>query len=71
MTDGPFDVADVDLADGVARVDLGALLIPMTTGVDVQVQVDEQSGTVVQATRLRFGAQKARHGELFVELGIH
>jgi guanylate kinase len=27
--------------------------------------------TVVQATRLRFGAQKARHGELFVELGIH
>jgi guanylate kinase len=27
--------------------------------------------TVVLATRLRFGAQKARHGELFVELGIH
>ncbi len=55
MTDGPFDVADVDLADGVARVDLGALLIPMTTGVDVQVQVDEQSGTVVQATLVMGG----------------
>lgn len=31
----------------------------------------QQLQTVVRATRLRFSSQKARHAELFIELGIH
>jgi guanylate kinase len=31
----------------------------------------QQLRSVVQATRLRFQSQKARHAELFVQLGIH
>lgn len=47
---GPFDVSEVDLADGAQRVDLGSLLVPAVDGMDVQVQLDEQSGQVVQAS---------------------
>ena len=50
MQPGPFDIADLDVADGVERIDLGSLLIPAITGIDVQVQVDEATGNVVQAT---------------------
>ncbi|SPA30723.1 guanylate kinase [Cupriavidus taiwanensis] len=31
----------------------------------------EQLRNVISATRLRFSSQKARHAELFIELGIH
>jgi hypothetical protein len=43
---GPWDESEVDLADGVQRLDLGALRVTPTEGIDVQVQVDEASGTV-------------------------
>jgi hypothetical protein len=43
---GPWDESEVDLADGVQRLDLGALRVTPTAGIDVQVQVDEASGTV-------------------------
>lgn len=47
---GPWDESEIDFGDGVERVDLGGLLVPATQGMDVQVQVDEQSGAVVQVT---------------------
>ena len=45
---GPRDFGDVDPNDDVVRVNLGALLIPADSGVDVQVQADQVSGTVSQ-----------------------
>lgn len=47
---GPYDRADVDLADGTERLDLGSLLVPVAEGMELQVQVDEASGNVVLAT---------------------
>lgn len=44
-TQGPFD-ADELPEDGVARVDLGALLVAPVEGRDLRVQVDEKSGKV-------------------------
>jgi hypothetical protein len=50
VSTGPFDVADVNLNDGINRIDLGGLIIPTLEGVDVQVQVDESSGKVTSVT---------------------
>lgn len=50
---GPWDESEVDLADGVQRLDLGALRVTPTDGVDVQVQVDEASGAVSQLSFAR------------------
>jgi len=50
VSTGPFDVTDVNLNDGVNRIDLGGLIIPAHDGVDVQVQVDEHSGKVTSVT---------------------
>lgn len=47
---GPFDVADIDLGDGVERVDLGALLIPASAGTEMQVQADQTTGAVTQVS---------------------
>jgi len=44
---GPWDSHDVD-DDGVARLDLGSLLVPVPDGMEVRVDVQEQ--TVVAAT---------------------
>lgn len=56
MTDrsdsGPWDVSEVE-GDDVERMDLGGLRVPATEGVDIQVQVDEQTGNVVQLTLAR------------------
>ena len=46
MTSGPFDVCQVNLNDGVNRIDLGGLVVPAMDGIDVQVQIDEESGKV-------------------------
>lgn len=54
--DGPWDVSEVDPEDGVARLNLGALLIVPTEGIDVQVQVDEASGQVSQLSLNRANA---------------
>lgn len=45
---GPRDSGDLNAADEVVRVNLGALLIPADSGVDVQVQADQVAGTVSQ-----------------------
>ncbi len=44
-TDGPFDESQV-AGDGVARVDLGCLLIAPSEGRELRLQVDEKSGNV-------------------------
>jgi hypothetical protein len=51
--EGPWDVTEIDFSDGVERLDLGALRVVAPDGVDVQVQVDENTGTVVQLTFAR------------------
>jgi uncharacterized protein DUF3710 len=48
-TTGPYDVADQP-ADGTQRVDLGALLIPATAGLEIRVEVAQEgqvAGVVV------------------------
>lgn len=42
---GPFDVADAP-EDGVARMDLGSVRVPVPDGSQVQVEMDQGSGTV-------------------------
>lgn len=54
--DGPLDEADIDWSDGVERVDLGGLMMPAKAGVDVQVQVDEQSGAIALVSMVVQGA---------------
>lgn len=59
MTDrskGPWDESEIDFADGVERVNLGGLLVTSMPGVDVQVQVDQATGNVVQLTFAGFDA---------------
>jgi hypothetical protein len=47
---GPWDVSEVGVDEGDdQRVDLGSLLVRPREGLDVQLQVDEASGTVVAA----------------------
>ncbi len=45
---GPRDADQLDPADETVRVDLGSLLIPADSGVDVQVQADQVTGSVSQ-----------------------
>ena len=52
-TAGPWDISEIDLADDVERLDLGALRVVAAEGVDVQVQVDETTGNVIQLTFAR------------------
>jgi hypothetical protein len=43
---GPYDVDDLPEGDGTERVDLGSLLIAPADGLEVQLQVDEETETV-------------------------
>ena len=52
-TSGPWDESEIDFGDGVERVDLGAVLVAPREGVEVQVQVDQNTGTVTQLTLTR------------------
>lgn len=45
VTDGPFDIADAP-DDGVTRIDLGSVRIPVPDGAQVQVEVDSGGGGV-------------------------
>lgn len=47
---GPWDVSEAPSDPGVERIDLGALLITPTAGIDVQAQADQATGTVSQLT---------------------
>jgi hypothetical protein len=58
-TTGPWDEADAP-DDGVERLDLGALRIPVVAGVEVRVDVDPD-GQVVAAT-LSYGGSEAQVG---------
>jgi len=48
LATGPWDVDDFpgDLEDGVERVDLGALVLTVTEGLDIRLQVDEATEQV-------------------------
>ena len=72
---GPYDVDDIDLEDGVERLDLGGLLIAPSEGRELRLQVDEASGQVQSV--LVAGAEGAlelkpfaapRHGDLWSEI---
>lgn len=51
-TDGPYDAAEVDDEDaaGPVRLDLGGVRVPVHEGVEVRLDVDQQSGQVVAVT---------------------
>jgi len=44
--DGPWDVSEIDLDEDSGRVDLGALLIRGTPGIELRLQVDEATQAV-------------------------
>lgn len=48
ITTGPYDVDDAP-DDDVPRLDLGSLRVPVPEGVELRLEVDEQSQTVVAA----------------------
>jgi hypothetical protein len=48
--EGPWDITEVSAEQREGMLDLGSLLIPTTSGVEVQVQVDEQSGRISGVT---------------------
>ena len=54
-TTGPYDVADVP-SDGVERLDLGALRVPVDTGLEIRVEVGE-NGQVAGVTMLNQNGQ--------------
>ncbi|WGX94555.1 DUF3710 domain-containing protein [Nocardioides sp. L-11A] len=71
---GPFDVDDLP-EDGVARLDLGSLLVAPSDGRELRVQVDEASGAVravllaTDAGALELRAFAApRNGDLWSEI---
>lgn len=48
--EGPFDISEVDLeADDVKRVDLGVLVVTPRPGMELRLQVAQDSGAVVSA----------------------
>lgn len=59
-TSGPYDVADVPEDDDVKRVDLGVLRVPIRTGIEMRVEVD-QSGRALSCT-LRDGTSLMQIG---------
>ncbi|GAB2447082.1 DUF3710 domain-containing protein [Nocardioides hungaricus] len=74
-TTGPYDVDDLSHDDAMSRMDLGALLIPPVEGVELRVQVDEQTEQVRSvllageegAVEVRAFAAP-RHGDLWGEV---
>jgi hypothetical protein len=49
VTTGPYDVLDAP-DDDLARLDLGSLRVPIPEGVELRLEVDEQSQTIIAAT---------------------
>ncbi|MDQ7806159.1 DUF3710 domain-containing protein [Amycolatopsis sp. A133] len=45
VSDGPYDVADFD-DDGIPRIDLGSVKVPVPDGSQVQVEMDPEAGGV-------------------------
>lgn len=45
--DGPFDIDEVDLdADDIARIDFGSLIVTPFENMEMQIQVDQETGQV-------------------------
>ena len=49
-TSGPWDVSDVDDPGATGRVSMGGLWIPMAEGLEVRVEADQETGTVLAVT---------------------
>jgi uncharacterized protein DUF3710 len=68
-TDGPYDAADAPAEDNVALIDLGGIRIPVPEGVELRVEVDQESGAVTSAvvvqgeSVLQVGAFAAPRGD--------
>jgi hypothetical protein len=55
--DGPFDSEEVDLdADDVARLDFGSLVVTPIEGMELQLQVEQQTQTIQSALVVHEGA---------------
>jgi hypothetical protein len=46
---GPYDISELP-DDGIGRVDLGALLMPIVDGTEVRIDIDQASGSLISAT---------------------
>jgi hypothetical protein len=73
--DGPFDIADAE-DDGVPRIDLGSVKVPVPDGSQVQVEMDSESGgvravhVVTEYGQVTVSAYAApRSGGLWIEVG--
>jgi Protein of unknown function (DUF3710) len=73
--DGPFDESE-DLDDGLPRLDLGSVRLPVPDGAQLQVEMDNDSGGIravhllTEVGQLTVGAYAApRSGGLWAEVG--
>lgn len=71
---GPFDVGEIDVDDD-SYLDLGSLLVRPPEGVEVRLQVDEESGTVMAALLVAEGGlvelrafAAPRNGDLWADV---
>ncbi|QRP43916.1 DUF3710 domain-containing protein [Amycolatopsis sp. FDAARGOS 1241] len=74
--DGPFDVAEVAEEDGIPRIDLGSVRVPVPDGSQVQVEMDPEAGgvravhVVTEQGQITISAYAApRSGGLWREVG--
>lgn len=56
-SNGPWDAAETEVPE--AAIDLGGVRLPPLDGVEIQVQVDQASGSVISVTAMRDGAAAA------------
>jgi uncharacterized protein DUF3710 len=61
-TSGPYDSADVP-DDEIPRVDLGGVRIPVPDGVELRVEVDQQTGLIASALVV--------HGDSVLQVGAY
>lgn len=50
---GPFDADEVDDDDETQRIDLGAVQIPLFEGLEIRVEIDEESNQPIAVTLIR------------------
>jgi hypothetical protein len=62
-TTGPYDLADAPGEGEVPRIDLGGVHVPVPEGVELRVEVDEQSGAVTSAVIV--------HGNSVLQVGAY
>lgn len=61
VVSGPYDEADAPV-DDLARIDLGSLRVPLVEGLEVRLDMDEQTGTPTQLV--------LADGESMLQLGV-